>query len=371
MYPTAKHTPDNRENRLKQQFFLCSASLQDILRRFKSSNTSQNPENKVNFTQFTEKNIIQLNNTYSTWVIPELMRIFIDIEHLSWDFAWKIVKNSCAFTSHNIFSETLEKWPINLIEKVLPRHMEILYQINFFHLERLKEAFATNLDKAYGLSCISNECFDMATLAVLGTCAVNGVSKFHTDFLKTKTFAKLYELEPEKFFNITNGITPRRWLLLCNQVLSNVITERIGDKWPMQLEQLDQLKKLCRDTHFTRAVATAKQDNKIQFVEYIRKKYDINIDPYSLFDVQVHHVNEVKRQLLNCLHIITLFNRIKYDKIFDTKINRTVFIGGKTEPGDRNGKEILKLMSTVASTVNNDPVIGDRLKVVVLEDYGK
>lgn len=369
MYPSTANTPENREIRLKQEFFLCSATIQDILRRYKCTCASKEPNGKVDFEKFAEKNVIQLNNVYSTWLIPELMRILIDIEHLSWDAAWKICKSTCAFTSHTILSETLEKWPIPLIEKVLPRHMEILYQINFFHLEHLKETFVSRLDKAYGLSCIINECFDMSKLAVLGTLSVNGVSKFHSNQLKTKTFQQLYEMFPEKFFSITNGITPRRWLFLCNQTLANVISEKLGDHWPIKLEQLEALKKLCRDHSFTRAVATAKHDNKIKLIETIRMKYKIDIDPYSLFDVQVHRVHEQKRQLLNCLHIITLYNRIKYDKSYEIKMGRTIFIGGKAEPGDRNAKKILKLISAIALVVNSDPMIDGRLKVIVLENY--
>lgn len=210
----------------------------------------------------------------------------------------------------------------------------------------------------------------MATLAVLGSCTVNGVSKFHSNHLKTFTFSRLYELEPEKFLNITNGITPRRWLFLCNPALSNVITEKIGDKWTVQLEKLESLRKLCRDNNFMRAVSKAKEDNKMKLTETIGKKYGIEIDPFSMFDVQVHRVHEYKRQLLNVLHIVTLFNRFKYGKSYSTKQSRTVFIGGKAEPGDKNGKAIIKLIASIAQIINNDPTVGGRLKVIVLENYG-
>lgn len=368
MYPSSEDTPENRETRLKQEYFLCSASLQDILRRYKSSK-SLDDRNRIDLNRIPEKTIIQLNNTYSAWVIPEFLRILIDVEHLKWDAAWKIVKNACAFTSHNIISQTLDKWPIRLIEKVLPRHMEILNQINFFHLENLKEAFVTNLDKAYGLSCISGEYFDMAAIAVLSSSTVNGVSKFHSYHLKTETFSKFYELEPEKYLNITNGVTTRRWLFLCNPSLSNVISEKIGDKWPVQAEKLESLKKLCRDNNFMRAVAKAKQDNKAKLVESIEKKYKINVDQFSLFDMQVHRIHAHKRQLLNCLYLITMFNRIKFDKTYDLTRSRTVFFGGKVEPGDRIGKEILKLISAIAVVINNDPQLDGYLKVILLENY--
>lgn len=370
MYPTAADTPKNQEIRLKQEYFLCSASLQDIIARYKSSKTSQTDTGRTDFTHFSEKTIIQLNNTYSAWVIPELMRILIDVEHMSWTTAWKIVKNSCAFTSHNILSITLDKWPVDLIQKILPRHMEILYQINFFHLENLKGTFCVDWDNVYGLSCISNDCFDMATLAVLGSCAVNGVSKFHSNYLKNVTFPRLYELEPEKFLNITNGITPRRWLFLCNPALSNVITEKLGEKWPIQLDKLESLRKLCRDNNFIRAVAKAKEDNKTKLAETILTKYGIHIDPYSLFDVQVHRIHEYKRQWLNILHVVTLFNRIKYNKKHLPKQRRTIFFGGKAEPGDKIGKAIIKLITSIAQMVNEDPAIDGKIKVIVLENYG-
>lgn len=370
MFPTAANTPENQEIRLKQEYFLCSASLQDIIARFKSSKVSQTDTGRTDFSKFAEKAVIQLNNTYSAWIIPELMRILVDVEHLSWTAAWKIVKSSCAFTSHNILSFTLEKWPVDLIQKILPRHMEILLQINFFHLETMKETFCVGLDTVYGLSCIYKDSFDMATLAVLGSCAVNGVSKFHSNYLKNVTFSRLYELEPEKFMNITNGITPRRWLFLCNPALSNAITEKLGDKWPVQLNKLESLRKLSRDNNFMRAVSKAKEENKLKLMETIHKKYGIEIDPYSLFDVQVHRVHEFKRQWLNILHIVTLYNRIKYNTKYHPKQHRTIFIGGKAEPGDKIGKAIIKLITSIAQMVNEDAVVGGRIKVIVLENYG-
>lgn len=369
MYPSNGNTIEIMENRLKQEYFLCSASLQDILRRFRSSTSAKDDDGRVDFQRFPYKAIIQLNNTYSAWVIPELLRILLDVENMSWEMAWGIVKKCCAFTSHNIVPHTIEKWPIALIEKVLPRHMEILYQINFFHLESLKETFIANLGKACGLSCIADEHFDMAAVAVLGSFAINGVSIFHSNYLRTETFTKFYELEPEKYLNISNGITQRRWLFLCNPSLSNVITEKIGDKWPTQPEKLDSLRKLCRDHNFMRAVAKAKQENKTKLVEMIQKNYNLDIDPLSLFDMQVHHIAEHKRQLLNCLHLITMLNRIKYDSSYRQRQPRTVFVGGKAEPGDRIGKEILKLMAAIANVINKDPQLDACLKVVVLENY--
>lgn len=369
MYPSNGNTVDIMENRLKQEFFLCSASLQDILRRFRSSPAAQSDDGRVDFLQLPHKAIVQLNNTYSAWVIPELLRILLDVENLSWEQAWGIVTKCCAFTSHHMFTYTTEKWPIELIEKVLPRHMEILYQINFFHLESLKETFIAHLCTVSGYSCIADEHFDMAAVAVLGSTRINGVSKAHSNYLRTDTFAKFYLLEPEKYFSITNGITQRRWLFLCNPSLSNVITDKIGDKWPAQPERLDALRKLCRDHNFVRAVAKAKQDNKTKLVEQIQDKYGLAIDPLSLFDMQVHHIAEHKRQLLNCLYLITMLNRIKYDSGYGQRQPRTVFVGGKAEPGDRVGKQVLKLTAAIATAINKDPQLDAYLKVVVLENY--
>lgn len=371
LYPNSDNTFENREIRLKQEYFLCAASLCDIIRRYKATKSAYRKDSGADFTRFAEQNAIQLNDSQSALIIPELMRILVDIEKLEWDHAWKITTKTCAYTNHNTLPEALEKWPIALIEKLLPRHMEIMLKINLQHLERAKKFYAPDFTKAYSLSCIhdpSMKHIDMTYLAIIGCHAVNGVSKIHSNQLKTKTFKEFYEMEPEKFQNKTNGVTPRRWLFLCNPALSNIISEKIGDKWPNHLDKLERLKKLSKDHDFQRSIAKAKLDNKEKMAEYVDKVYGITINPSSLYDVQVQRIHEYKRQLLNCLHLITIYNRIKRQPDF-VMPQRTVLIGGKAEPGYYDAKQIIKLICAISSVINNDPAIGDRLKVIFMADY--
>lgn len=373
LYPNNENTSENRDIRLKQEYFLCAASLCDIIRRFKSSKSAERKKSgRTDFSQFAEKNAIQLNDTPSALVIPELMRLLVDIEKLPWDEAWRITRDTCSVTIHSILPETLEKWPISLLEKLLPRHMEIIYRINLEHLERAKALYAPNLDKAYNLTCLRGDesrLVDMAYLAIVGSHVVNGVSEMHSNTLQQIVFKDLYEFEGGKFQNKTNGITPRRWLFLCNPTLSNVISERIGEKWPIQLEKLEALKKLSKHHGFQMAVAKAKQDNKTKIAEIVDKLYGITINPASLYDVQMQQFHGYKRQLLNCLHIVTLFNKIKCEPNLPIT-PRTVLIGGKSEPGYYVGKQIIKLICSIANYVNNDPIVGEKLKVVFMHNYG-
>lgn len=374
LYPNNENFKDNHDIRLKQEYFLCAASLCDIIRRFKSSTYAERKcGGRTDFSCFAEKNAIQLNDTPSALVVPELMRLLVDIEKLPWNEAWRITRDTCALTIHSILPETLEKWPISLLEKVLPRHMEIIYRINSEHLERAKAMYAPDLEKAYNLSCFRGgeaRLVDMAYLSIIGSHAVNGVSIMHSSTLQQVTFKDLYEFEGEtKFQNKTNGITPRRWLFLCNPTLSNVISERIGEKWPTQLDKLETLKKWSKHHGFQVAVAKAKLDNKTKMAEIIDKLYGITINPASLYDVQMQQIHGYKRQLLNCLHIVTLYNCIKCEpNVLMTP--RTVLIGGKAQPGYYVGKQIIKLIWSIANYVNNDPIIGDKLKVVFMHNYG-
>lgn len=373
LYPNNEDASENREVRLKQEYFLCAASLGDIIRRFKSSKSAARKHSgRTDFTRFAEKNAIQLNDTPSALIIPELMRILVDIEKLPWDEAWRITRATCSVTIHSILPETLEKWPITMIEKLLPRHMEIIYQINLEHLERAKAAYAPDLEKAYNLTCIRGggaRLIDMAYLSIIGSHAVNGVSKMHSNTLQVSEFKDLYEFESEKFQNKTNGITPRRWLFLCNPILSNVISERIGEKWTIQLEKLEALKKWSKHHGFQMAVAKAKHDNKMKLAEIVEEIYGITINPASLYDVQMQHFHGYKRQLLNCLHIVTLYNQIKCDPNL-RMTPRTVVIGGKAEPGYYVGKQIIKLICSIANYVNNDPIVSDKLIVIFMQNYG-
>lgn len=373
LYPNNGNANENREIRLKQEYFLCAASLCDIIRRFKSSKSApRKTSGRTDFSRFAEKNAIQLNDTPSALVIPELMRLLVDIEKLPWEEAFRITHDTCSVTIHSILPEILEKWPISIVEQLLPRHMEIIYRINLEHLERAKAVYAPDLAKAYNLTCIRGgeaRLIDMAYLSIIGSHAVNGVSEMHSNTLQTVTFKDLYEFESEKFQNKTNGITPRRWLFLCNPTLSNVISERIGEKWPLQLEKLEGLKKWSKHHGFQMAVAKAKQDNKLKLAEIVDKLYGITVNPASLYDVQMQQFHDYKRQLLNCLHIVTLFNQIKCDPNLPMT-PRTVLIGGKAEPGYYVGKQIIKLICSIANYVNNDPIIGGKLKVIFMHNYG-
>lgn len=368
LYPNSHDNFVNQELRLKQEYFLCSATVQDMVRRFKSSRSIYRLDSRADFTKFPDKVAIQLNESNAALTIPELMRIFVDIEKLDWDVAWDITKRTCAFTSHRIFAEDLEKWSISLLENLLPRHVQIIRKINDMHLEHMTKNDLKNFPSTTVFETDGK--INMSKLAVLGSHIVNGVSKMHTHSMKTHVFKDFYELNPKKFVNITNGITPRRWLLLCNPSLSDVIYEKIGDEWPAHLEQLAELKRWAKDSAFQHHISKVKQENKLKLAEYIEKHCGITVNPASIFDVHAKHFYGFKRQLLNCLHVITLYNRIRAATPPQMITARTVIFAGKAPPGDQIQKQIIRLICAVASIVNNDPLVGDRLKVVFLENYG-
>lgn len=244
------------------------------------------------------------------------MRIFMDIEGLTWDNAWAICEKTFAYTNHTVLPEALERWSCGLIQHVLPRHMQIIYEINSKHLDAISKKYPGNFDKLRALSLIEegdDKKVNMANLAVVGSHKVNGVAAIHSEIIKKTVFKDFYELTPEKFCNRTNGITPRRWLLMCNPGLSDIISDKIGEEWPVHLDQLTKLKPLVNDANFVRAVQTVKSENKMRLADIIQKENGIKINPASMFDIQVKRIHEYKRQLLNCLHIITLYNRIKRD----------------------------------------------------------
>lgn len=259
---------------------------------------------------------IQLNDTHPALAIPELMRIFMDIEGLDWDKAWDICTKTFAYTNHTVLPEALERWSCGLIQHVLPRHMQIIYEINAKHLDAIAKKYPGNFDKLRALSLIEegdDKKVNMANLAVVGSHKVNGVAAIHSEIIKKTVFKDFYELTPEKFCNKTNGITPRRWLLMCNPGLADIISDKIGEEWPVHLDQLTKLKPLINDANFVRAIQTVKSENKMRLADIIQKENGIKINPASMFDIQVKRIHEYKRQLLNCLHIITLYNRIKRD----------------------------------------------------------
>jgi len=362
---------EGKELRLKQEYFLCAATLNDVVRRFKASKFGSREVSRTNFDLMPDKVAIQLNDTHPAMAIPELMRILMDDEHLAWDQAWKVTKGCCAYTNHTILPEALERWPVTMLQELLPRHLEIIYHINHLHMEYVREKYGDDGEKLKQLSCIEEDGekkVNMAHLAIIGSHAVNGVAFMHSELIKKHLFRPFYELWPEKFQNKTNGITPRRWLLLCNPMLADLISEKIGDDWPVHLDELAKLKEWAADPKFQDEVMKVKQNNKNKLAAYLKEATGIDINPCSLFDIQVKRIHEYKRQLLNILHIITLYNRIKKDPNA-TFTPRTVMVGGKAAPGYYMAKQIIKLFNRVGEVVNNDPVVGTKLKVVFLENY--
>jgi len=277
----------------------------------------------------------------------------------------------CAYTNHTILPEALERWPVSMIGELLPRHLEIIFHINHLHMEMVKERYGDDQEKLRQLSCIEEDGekrINMAHLAIIGSHAVNGVAAIHSDLIKKTLFKPFYELWPEKFQNKTNGITPRRWLLLCNPLLADLISEKIGNTWPVHLDELVQIKQFATDGKFQDQVMKVKQNNKNKLAAYLKEATGIDINPCSLFDIQVKRIHEYKRQLLNILHIVTMYMRIKRNPQ-GSFTPRTVMIGGKAAPGYYMAKQIIKLFNKVGQVVNNDPIVGSRLKVVFLENY--
>ncbi|KFM02078.1 Glycogen phosphorylase, liver form, partial [Aptenodytes forsteri] len=360
---------EGKELRLKQEYFVVAATLQDIIRRFKASKFGSTDSVRAVFDSFPDQVAIQLNDTHPAMAIPELMRIFVDIEKLPtgsspWQ-AWDITKQTFAYTNHTVLPEALERWPVDLMEKLLPRHLQIIYEINQRHLDHIASLFPNDVDRLRRMSLIEEggtKRINMAHLCIVGSHAVNGVAKIHSEIVKTQVFKDFAALEPEKFQNKTNGITPRRWLLLCNPGLAELIAEKIGEDYVRDLSQLTKLHEFVDDDLFIR------EENKVKFALYLEKEYKVKINPSSMFDVHVKRIHEYKRQLMNCLHVITMYNRIRRDpaKLF---VPRTVIIGGKAAPGYHMAKMIIKLINAVAQVVNNDPVVGSKLRVIFLENY--
>ncbi|XP_058470512.1 glycogen phosphorylase, liver form [Solea solea] len=360
---------EGKELRLKQEYFVVAATLQDIIRRFKT--TKKGTPARTSFKNFPDKCAIQLNDTHPAMAIPELMRIFVDIEKLDWDTAWDLTRRTFAYTNHTVLPEALERWPVHLLETLLPRHLQIIYKINQSHLDKIATLFPKDMAKIRKMSLIEEDgCkrVNMAHLCIVGSHAVNGVAEIHSKIIKTDVFRDFSDLEPDKFQNKTNGITPRRWLLLCNPGLAELIAEAIGEDYVKDLSQLQKLNDFVEDAAFIRDVSKVKQDNKAKFAQYLETEYRVNINPASMFDVHVKRIHEYKRQLLNCLHIIAMYNRIRTNPTAPF-VPRTVIIGGKAAPGYHMAKMIIKLITSVADVVNNDPVVGNKLKVIFLENY--
>ena len=347
--------------RLKQQYFFTSASIQDIVRRYKSTYGN-------NFDKFADKVAIQLNDTHPVVAIPELMRIFLDQEKLSWDEAWEISKKVFAYTNHTILSEALEKWDITLIQPLLPRIYQIIEEINRRFVTELKYKYSNDFDKINKMSIIANGQVKMAWLAIVGSHKVNGVAKLHTEILKNQELKDWYELYPEKFLNKTNGITQRRWLLKANPELAEFISSLIGDKWITNLSELKNLEKYVDDEKVLARLLEIKLNNKKKLAKYILDTTGVEVNPNSIFDIQVKRLHEYKRQLLNILHVMDLYNRLKQNPLLDIE-PKTFIFAGKSAPGYRRAKGIIKLINTVAQTINNDASINNKIKVVFLENY--
>ncbi|MCW8995800.1 MAG: glycogen/starch/alpha-glucan phosphorylase, partial [Psychromonas sp.] len=362
LYPNDSYV-EGKFLRLKQQYFFVSATLQDIIRKYKINHES--------LDKFAEKNAIQLNDTHPVIAIPELMRILIDDEGLSWKKAWEITTKTFAYTNHTVVPEALEEWSLQLFEELLPRHIQIVYEINRRFLEEVKKNYTTDQNILSGLSIINErdgKSVRMANLAIVGSFAVNGVAALHTEILKTKIFPHFNKIYPGKFINITNGITPRRWLKTANPFLSKIISDKIGESWVYNLDELHKLESFIDDQDFREAFRNAKWLNKKLLINLIEGENGIKINPESMFDVQIKRFHEYKRQLLNVLHIITLYNRIK-DNTKLEMVPRTIIFAGKAAPAYLMAKLIIKMINSVADVINSDPDVGDKLKVVFIPDY--
>lgn len=350
--------------RLKQQYLLASASLQDVLANWVGRHGND-------FTYFAEKNCFQLNDTHPSIAVAELMRLLMDIHGLNWKNAWQITQNTMAYTNHTLLPEALEKWSVNLMQHLLPRLMEIIFEINAYFLCEVSARWPADGDRLARMSIIeegSEKKVRMAYLAIVGSFSVNGVAELHSKLLQDGLFRDFYELWPSKFNNKTNGVTPRRWLASCNPDLAKLITSSIGNGWITNLSELAKLKPFAENAEFRKKWSEIKQKNKQHLVDYKKIENNMEINPEALFDVQVKRIHEYKRQILNVLHVIYLYDRIKRG---DTQnwVSRCVLIGGKAAPGYLMAKKTIKLINNVANVINNDPQVGDKLKLLFLPNY--
>lgn len=360
LYPNDS-TNEGKKLRLKQQYFFTSASLQDIIRKFKNIHGTD-------FKKLPEFVSIQLNDTHPVIAIPELMRILCDVEGLLWKEAWTIVEKTFAYTNHTILSEALEKWWIGLYEEVVPRIFQITERIHFQFLDFLEKKYPKDRARRERMSIIQGDLIHMAWLAIYGSFATNGVAALHTDILKHIELKEWYELFPERFLNKTNGITQRRWLLEANPELSKLITELIGDKWITDFSQMKNLEKYVADEKVTDRFLEIKSEKKKQLAQFIEKTQGIKINPDSIFDIQIKRLHEYKRQLLNILHILDLYYRLKENP--NTEIHPVTYIfGAKSAPGYMRAKGTIRLINEVSQIINNDPEIKDMIKVVFIENY--
>ena len=365
LYPNDANE-NGKQLRLRQQYFLTSASLQDVFRQWGDRPLSE----------FAEGNVFQLNDTHPSIAVAEMMRILMDDEdkRLDWNRAWSITTHCMAYTNHTLLPEALERWPVRLFEQMLPRLLEIIYEINARFLADVRQRWPGDIDRIRRMSLIEEgpePQVRMAWLAIVGSFSVNGVAALHSKLLTEGLFKDFYELWPDKFNNKTNGVTPRRWLAMANPELAALLTEKIGDGWQADLGRLAAMRPWAEngDRAFLKRWQEIRLHNKQRLAELVKKTTGVRFDPAALFDIQVKRIHEYKRQLLNVLHIIHLYNRIRRGDTANW-VNRCVLIGGKAAPGYQRAKEIIKLINNVAAVVNNDPAVGDRLKLVFLPNYG-
>ncbi len=353
--------PSGKALRLKQQYFFSSASLQDLLAKFKRDHGSD-------FAKFPQFNVIQLNDTHPVVAIPELMRLLIDEEGMGWEAAWDVVSRTFAYTNHTILAEALEKWPIEIFQGLVPRVYQIVEEINRRFLIELREKFPGDWKRQNDMSIIGEGMIRMAWLAIVGCFSVNGVAALHTELLKSTELSDWYGLYPQKFNNKTNGVTQRRWLLSANPELASFITAKIGHGWEKDLSKLKKLEKFADDKAALEEFMQIKYRNKIRLAKYLKETQNIFIDPDSIFDVQIKRLHEYKRQLLNILHVMHLYNRILENPSVDF-VPRTFIFGAKAASGYRRAKSIIKLINTVGDRINNDHRVKGRLRVVFVENY--
>ncbi len=362
LYPN-DNTMAGKELRLRQQYFFVACSLRDILRRYREQNKA--------WDALPDKVFIHLNETHPALIIPELMRVLIDEEGLDWDKAWDLTCRSTGYTNHTILPEALEKWSIPMMERLLPRHLQLIYEINGRFLQKISSMYPGDISRLRRMSLIDENgerYVRMANMCIVGSSSVNGVAKLHTQILKDSLFKDFYELYPEKFHNVTNGITPRRWLLKANPMLAQLITESIGDSWITNLDRLGELEKFVGNKDFLDALAKIKRSNKSQLSNWAKKNLGIALNPDAIFDVQVKRLHEYKRQLMLVLYIIMLYNRLIADPTYDP-VPRSFIFAAKAAPGYYMAKLIIRLIHGVANVVNSNPKTRGRLSVAFLPDY--
>lgn len=359
LYPNDNHY-SGKELRLKQQYFFISASVQRAVKKYK--------EKHDDIHKFYEKASFQLNDTHPTVAVAELMRILLDEENLEWDEAWEITTKTCAYTNHTIMAEALEKWPIELFSRLLPRVYQIVEEINRRFVAQIQQRYPGDNEKIRRMAIIYDGQVRMAYLAIVGSFSVNGVAKLHTEILEKQELRDFYEMMPEKFNNKTNGITQRRFLLHGNPLLADWVTDKIGNEWITDLSNIKKLSVYVDDEKCQQEFMNIKYQNKIRLAKYIKEHNGIDVDPRSIFDVQVKRLHEYKRQLMNILHVMYLYNQLKDSPNMDI-VPRTFIFGAKAAAGYKRAKLTIKLINNVADVINNDKSIGGKLKVVFIEDY--